>query len=232
MSFLVVFALFFTSNFTDISAKAEENPGSEILTQEKFLELQKEGIYGLDVTYEMAKEAFDPPEGIEEIIVKKDDIQYGPAQPNDGTTWRAGDIFITAKPGNGIVSWTYGHAGIMGTDGKIVDMISSGVRKIWPYEWFSQNGSISVYRVPNSSVAWNAGNWATNYYSSYRGRVQYSINTDKYSKDKMYCSKLVWQAYWFGTGSAPVLRSPSFAIIHPYGLTTQFNSAYKPYRIY
>lgn len=118
----------------------------------------------------------------------------------------------------------------MGTDGKIVDMIQSGVRKVWPYEWFSQNSSISVYRVPNSSVAWNAANWATNYYSSYRGKVQYAINTDKYSKNKMYCSKLVWQAYWFGTGSAPVLRNPSFAIIHPYRLTTQFNRCFSLYK--
>lgn len=101
LSFVVIFALFFTSTFTNTYVQAEENSSPETLTQEKSLELQKEGIYESDVTYEMAKEGekFDPPQPLETPI-NKDDIQYGPAKPNDGTAWRAGDIFITSKPGN------------------------------------------------------------------------------------------------------------------------------------
>lgn len=46
-------------------------------------------------------------------------------------------------------------------------------------------------------------------------------------KNPTYCSKLVFQALYFGSGSRNVMQAVS-GIVTPYGLIDTFTSAYRP----
>lgn len=237
VSLSIVLSLMSISTF----AHAEEQSGNlEFLTVDRYKELQKEGILGEDVTYELAQKLFEAPQESEELGILDnleelgilDNLEEVPVEDTNvmaaAASYRPGDIFISSKPGGGMVSWVHGHAGIIGSDGQIIHMIQSGVKKESVGNFLKHNKGTNAFRVPNSTVARNAGSWASNYYNNWKGKAKYQINTAKYTQNEMYCSKLVWQAYWFGTGSAPVLKNPTFAILHPYGLTTQFNLSYQP----
>lgn len=82
-------------------------------------------------------------------------------------------------------------------------------------------------------LANNAARWADrNYYSSTGSatrniKPKYKITHKLYSKNPTYCSKIVFQAYWYGTGSAPVMKEAN-GFVAPYALIGFFNNAYKP----
>ncbi|WP_332380208.1 DUF536 domain-containing protein [Lactococcus cremoris] len=46
-----------------------------------------------------------------------------------------------------------------------------------------------------------------------------------------YCSKLVWQAYYFGSGNLPVMYGISDSVVAPTGLPALFTPAYAPYQV-
>lgn len=236
---LIIGSFLSINNF--VYAEGNNSDQQQMFTPERYKELQEQGILGEDVNYELAKTLFDVPEELNSVedfdklaevgILEKVEVDSSMMHGTPYSSYRAGDIFVSSKPGGGMVSWVHGHAGIVGSDGQMIHMIQSGVKKESVSNFLKHNQGTSAYRVPNSTVSNNAAKWASNYYNNWRGKAQYSINTEKYTQNKMYCSKLVWQSYWFGTGSAPVLKNPTWVILHPYGLTGQFNSAYKPQSI-
>ncbi|NAM74901.1 hypothetical protein EX251_11460, partial [Staphylococcus epidermidis] len=73
---------------------------------------------------------------------------------------------------------------------------------------------IKVYRAPKKYRG-KAGNYAKSHFNG----VPYSITTNPYSKSVTYCSKLVWQSYYYGAGRLSVLPVvTSQFIIEPYSL--------------
>ncbi|MBU5317541.1 hypothetical protein KQI30_14895 [Clostridium bornimense] len=158
----------------------------------------------------------------------------------NGFTLKRGDILIT----NGTSSaGILGHAAICNGDNVVLDMAGAGLSsrqksQSWWINHYKNNGSnrwVKVYRMKDYNLAKQAARWADrNYYSTTGSSTQnifptYSLSGSLYSKNPSYCSKLVFQAYYFGTGSTPVMTEPpSFRTIHPYDLINYFNSSYKP----
>ncbi|PAF35566.1 hypothetical protein CHH58_16040 [Terribacillus saccharophilus] len=214
---LVVFSLI--PLITGTSANAQTgNPVSE----EEFNQLQQEGVYGDDVDYEM----FD--EFNSAVLDDSDLPQMLGTQSLEGYTGVTGDILITNDTqASGIT----GHAGIMVAPGKILEIRGKGheVTITTLYQWRTRYNKTNVYRVSDYSVASAAAKWArANYFDSNRN-PGYQINTSLYSKSPTYCSKIVWQAFYYGTGAKKVMKTPLERMVHPYVLPNLFYSNYKPY---
>ena len=72
-----------------------------------------------------------------------------------------------------------------------------------------------VYRHSDSSIAEDAAQWAEDTYKD--SDAEYVITMDLESTDETYCSKLVWQAYYYGhTPSAA--NGPTWGVRLPYSL--------------
>lgn len=147
---------------------------------------------------------------------------------------RRGDVLVT----NGTSSAGFlGHAAIANGENQVLDMPGSGrtSRQMSSQAWVNEykgKGWVRGYRT-SSGIADNAARWADRNYFSTNGTANqnifpsYSITTQLYSKNPSYCSKLVFQAYCFGTGSVPVMKNSS-GIVTPYGLMDRFNANYRP----
>ncbi|MED3201269.1 hypothetical protein [Bacillus toyonensis] len=147
-----------------------------------------------------------------------------------GFNIKAGDILITNGTSSaGIV----GHAAIANGDNHILDIPGPGqtTRQLSTANWineYKKKGWVKVYRLSNNSLARQAASWADrNYFSTSGSATQnifpkYGIDYHLYSKNPTYCSKIVYQAYYYGTGSASVMI-PSSGFVAPYGLIAKFD---------
>ena len=136
---------------------------------------------------------------------------------------KKGDFFIT----NNVSSKGFtGHAAIYTGKGKVKEAPGYGqpVRVKSFSDWKKstlkkRKGSpkhryIKVYRA-SKKYRGKAGSYAKSHFNG----VPYSITTNPYSKSVTYCSKLVWQSYYYGAGRLSVLPVvTSQFIIEPYSL--------------
>lgn len=156
-------------------------------------------------------------------------------------TVKKGDILITGRGIGGLI----GHAAIMTTDYWVLEMpggpgwqhgIKSNNRQISKYAWFDEHKSdwTTVYRCGRGDAAHEAAVWADHTYYNLSGgatktkHITYKITTDIWSTNPSYCSKLVIQAYYYGTGKKKVIRDLSIAgrIIVPTTIPSYFLSPY------
>ncbi|KAJ0179178.1 hypothetical protein K1T71_004890 [Dendrolimus kikuchii] len=161
-------------------------------------------------------------------------------------TVKKGDILITGRGIGGLV----GHAAIMTSDYWVLEMPGGGGwehgirdnnRQIGKDKWFDEHASdwTTVYRCPDGAAARGAAGWADRTYYNPSGgakklkHITYKITTDIWKTNPSYCSKLVVQAYYFGTGSKKVIKDlsligriivpstiPSY-FLHPYQLVNK-----------
>lgn len=127
--------------------------------------------------------------------------------PN-GTAAKAGDILVTSDAySKGIV----GHTGIVTSGSEYLETRGEGyypqIRSL--SKWFDYKGKpTKVVRISNSSKANAAGLYARLYEGS---RIPYKITMNLLDSQYTYCSKLVYQAYAFGTsGVFPILEGSRF----------------------
>nr|XP_021182739.2 uncharacterized 30.3 kDa protein [Helicoverpa armigera] len=154
-------------------------------------------------------------------------------------TVRKGDILITGRGSGGLL----GHAAIMTTDTWVLEMpggkgwqngIPDNNRQITKHKWFDIHASdwTTVYRCPDAGIASQAARWADRkYYNPNEGstktiHITYALTTNFQTTNPSYCSKLVLQAYYYGTGSNKVIRNPGNAIIVPTSIPTYFLRPY------
>ncbi|AIS61081.1 hypothetical protein [Listeria ivanovii] len=155
-----------------------------------------------------------------------------------GYTVKKGDILITNGTSS---SGLLGHAAIANGNEYILDIPGKGetTRQQSTAKWMKEydgKGWVKVYRLKDSSVANAAASWADkNYYSTNGTSKQnifpkYGMTGSRYSKNPTYCSKIVLQAYYFGTGSKPVVHVfPSLVAV--YDLPNYFSKSYKPQQV-
>ncbi|QYA46073.1 hypothetical protein KYI13_12330 (plasmid) [Macrococcoides bohemicum] len=138
-------------------------------------------------------------------------------------TPKAGDIIYT---NNAFLSELGapipGHAAIYVGDGKIVEINGYGhIPATHSYSNFvktkrgtkSDRWIVRVYRTSNTTNAIKASTYA----KSLSGKnIPYGIFTSMKDKSKLYCSKLVWQAYYFGAGSSSVVNTNPETVIPKY----------------
>ena len=115
-----------------------------------------------------------------------------------------------------------GHAGIAISSTSILHIAGPGKHPSvisidsWNNEYLEESGDYTlIYRHSNSTVASQAAQWANRTYRN--SNAEYVISTDLFSTNETYCSKLVWQAYYFGP-STPHATFPSLNIVNPYQL--------------
>lgn len=162
-----------------------------------------------------------------------------------------GDILICTTEGgsSSIVAGNVGHAVIIVTDNNVLEMVGgnsivnsleSNNRIISVEDWCNirSKDTIALYRCPDREAAYSAADWAyRNYYNNTDGQaktvhVNYNITPDIFSTNQSYGSKLVLQAYYFGTGTKSIINP--FKIVHPFNLVVvpnnipdYFNSQYE-----
>ena len=128
----------------------------------------------------------------------------------------AGDVFITSST---VSSGLLGHAGISISSSSILHIAGPGEHPdtISKNSWLNKydEGWNKVYRHSDSSIAEDAAQWAEDTYKD--SDAEYVITMDLESTDETYCSKLVWQAYYYGhTPSAA--NGPTWGVRLPYSL--------------
>ncbi|MGC4379343.1 hypothetical protein WD019_20875, partial [Fictibacillus sp. Mic-4] len=166
----------------------------------------------------------------------------------EGFTIKKGDILITDA--TSLYGLT-GHAAIATTDNYILDapgykiQTSRGMKKTTRQskvkDWLNQynntrGGTVWVYRVSSkySWVANAAADWADRHYYSSTGSAtqnifpSYGINLYTKDTDPTYCSKIVYQAYYYGSSNLPFMVPVAASIIGPYGLIDHFEPKYQP----
>lgn len=165
------------------------------------------GELGTDVSFDLWKELYEESKQLEASFLKDSSLNSSSLNPLASYSMKAGDIFITnATVSSGIV----GHAGIAINSTYILHI--PGPNKTtqlltlsdWKSKYAGSNGTTWVHRVNSSDLASKAANWALkNYYnssgstSSQNIKPSYSITTSLFSKDPTYCSKIVYQAYYY-----------------------------------
>ncbi|XP_049865398.1 uncharacterized 30.3 kDa protein-like [Pectinophora gossypiella] len=158
-------------------------------------------------------------------------------------TVRRGDILISGRGIGGLL----GHAAIMTTDYYVLEMrggkgwlngIKDNNRQVSKHAWFDehQHDWTTVYRVPNSRIVALAARWADHTYYNPSGgakktkHITYRIDTHVWRTDPSYCSKLVVQAYYYGTGKANVIyrgMMRAARVIAPTQIPSYFMPDYK-----
>lgn len=191
-----------------------------------YLGLVEEHVLASDVSFEEWCKFLENEKSWEKSLNDSEEFMLVYDSTNAGTygavvpySMQKGDIFIT----NGTASSAIlGHAGIAVSSAAIIHTAGKGEVPAlislnnWNLKYTNEESDTwtKIYRHTSSSVATQAGNWAYNTY--YNSGATYQISTNHQSTDTTYCSKLVWQAYYYGP-SSPCASIPS-GIISPYNV--------------
>lgn len=127
-----------------------------------------------------------------------------------------GDVFIT----NGTSSYGLtGQAGIAISSSKILNIAGKkySPAKIDKNSWdrnYTKKGWTKVYRHKNNKIANKASDWANDTYTD--SKAKYKITRDLSTTEETYCSKIVFQAYYYAKNDElPSVRK----IVLPYKLS-------------
>lgn len=196
------------------TAFAEETPNSNSndTRYQEYIELVKEGILDEEVTFEYWQELKERSTSLESELEDSAAITL-----NAAYSMKAGDVFITnATSSYGLT----GHAGIAISSTRILHIAGPGHNPVtvslkkW-HEDYTDHGWTKVYRHADSKVASAAASWAED---TYRGSdAEYLIDMNLRYTEKTYCSKIVWQAYYYGPDSRNA-NGPTTGIRLPYDL--------------
>lgn len=168
---------------------------------------------------------------------------YVIVDPGEGSGYsmEPGDIFTTSATSS---SGLTGHSGIAITSTYILHIPAPGTttERLTLAQWKSKyrGGTTWVHRVHSLTYSQRtalAKYIASKYWNAWGSidadqsiRPSYAITTNTSSFNPTYCSKIVWQAYYYGTGSLPVIGWGNNTIITPYSIRdgSPFNANYKP----
>lgn len=197
------------------------------LTKEAYSEVLKSGVLDETITYDkwLQINSEDRSNPIKEHSILLTD-SLNAVQSLSATLVR-GDILIS----NGTSSFGLtGHAGIVVGADEILHIRGDGYSPdVIPFEdWEDRYGkarggmvNTEIYRISNWTYRNNAATWANKNYK--KSGASYNIVSSLTSLDPTYCSKIVWQAYRYGS-SVSLVDTPSTGIATPYGLPTYFKS--------
>lgn len=219
IAILIFVVLLFTLSTQAAAAEVPQNPNE----YNEYLGYVQQGILGEDVTFDDWKYLKNKASELEAALEASSefDLIYDSTNPSSTYstyTLTKGDVFITNGTSSAGIT---GHAGIAASNSQILHIAGFGYNptKISLSTWHTQytNNSDSswtkIYRHSSCTVANQAANWAVNTYDG--SSAVYSITQDVSTTYETYCSKLVWQAYFYGANSATYLSS---GYILPYSL--------------
>lgn len=195
-------------------------------TRKQYDKLVKDGVVGNDVSYQDLKTKFEEGKKFEQTLENSGKFHRVKRSASSMPYLEAGDIIITNSTSSGGIT---GHAAIaLGSD-EILHIAGPGQRVtvVSPstFENMYSSGWIKVYRPNNSRIGGEAASWAER---TYRGsNAKYKITMNLASTDETYCSKIVWQAYYYGVGKnvvAYIGQNITWGMRHPYDLVDVLSS--------
>lgn len=209
---------------------ASDATNLDLKEQKKYEELKKEGVLGEDVSYNEWRSLNEESKMLEKSLTESTDfieVYSTPGESAGGSyNMKTGDVFITNGTSS---SGLTGHSGIAISTSQILHIAGPGKtpKTISLSAWnsgYSKKGWTRVYRHSNSKTATAAGNWASKKYKG--SSAKYKITSDLTSTKETYCSKIVWQAYYYGP-SSPSISGTTTGIKIPYGLPNTIKNIYK-----
>lgn len=205
-----------SGGISSVSASEEEVNPEELFSQEQYDKGVSEGWIDEDMSLEdlqqIQKESLQLAEQLE------DDPNFYEVQTREVQTspYRAGDIIVT----NGVKLPILGHAGIFVGKNTILHIAGKGYNPStktmneWLKSYTRKKGTwTKVYRCSTPSYGPAASKWAMKKYHG--SKATYQISKDRKSTAKTYCSKIVWQSYYYGAGSKSVTDGLNSGLIHP-----------------
>ena len=221
----IVFAIFvMILNTIPASAVSNDSYSSEYT---EYLGYVNQGILGEDISFEYWKHLKELSCELEKSLENSSVFQVVYDSTSANSTYSTysmmpGDIFIT----NGTSSaGLTGHAAIAISKYSLLHIAGFGesVTTINLDNWhnrYTSEGWTKVYRNPNSSVAENAAQWAVDTY--FNSSAVYMLTQDVSSTYYTYCSKIVWQSYYYGNSPSAASYLASGYIL-PYSLPGLIN---------
>ena len=138
---------------------------------------------------------------------------------------KPGDILVTNKS---IVTSLFGHSAIYIGDDTVVEIKGYHQYPIKTryQDFLKQNATTSkwvkIYRVPDRDVGKRAADFAAHHLAD--TDMPYALDPTLRNLTSTYCSKLIWQAYYYGAGASSVTGSDQL-VISPYLLPTYIKGA-------
>ena len=188
---------------------------------EEYLEYVEQGILSEEISYSDWINLIHENQRLEVALEESDrfELVYSSTDParSSSFTMKYGDIYITNATSSAGLT---GHAGIAMNDISIIHIRGYGhtLSTISHASWLElySGGWTKVYRHTNSDVAWDAATWArTNYYNS---NAEYALTVDFTVTNPTYCSKIVWQSYYFIRPGVYAVMPSNGALVLPYDL--------------
>ncbi|WP_094700709.1 YiiX/YebB-like N1pC/P60 family cysteine hydrolase [Brevibacillus laterosporus] len=147
-------------------------------------------------------------------------VDSGYYYPGTNIAVRIGDVLVTNNTSSAGLT---GHAGIVNDNYEVTSIAGYGYHpeNTSIEQWFREYPNEKVYRYNGGKRdAYNAGNWARLYVKNYKNAT-YGLTAKLSSFTQTYCSKIVWQAYYYGADINFRDQNPTAAI-----------GGYAPYDIY
>lgn len=190
----------------------------------EYLSCIDQGILGDDVTYEVWKSLREESYALEAALEASTEFELVYSSKSSAYAsyfMRAGDVLITNAT---VSSAIVGHAAIAISSSEILHIAGPGHTpstlslSSWHDNYTLKKGSdtwTKIYRHSNNTIATKAAEWAENTYKN--SGAGYYISQDVQSTTLTYCSKIVWQAYFYGPASTDATYLASGYIL-PYNL--------------
>lgn len=98
---------------------------------------------------------------------------------------------------------------------------------------------LQIWRIPNKAMANKCASYADKNFWNSSGKyvknrhITYLLRSSTLTTNPNYCSKMVFQAYWNGSGNAPVMQgyASGLTFIAPNALPNLFTASYRPYKV-
>ena len=236
---------FFTKSPVEASNEVDERELD--ISIKNYEELIQKGILSNDIDYETWIEINKQAKKEEAIYLEKNKTHLQEHKdPNINSkkdSVRTGDILISN--GTSFNGFT-GHVGIAVSSNEVLHTANknSVPEVISLNKWIETYGleapdegfiptNTEVYRFENADQPLWAGypekaaEWARRTYEN--SGYEYEITTDLFSTNPTYCSKIVWQAYYYAGGQwgPRFMDIPKTNIPTPYGMPTYFKNGWE-----
>lgn len=156
---------------------------------------------------------------------------------------RKGDILVVQGSG-------FGHAAIATSNNYVLEMHGGGNIVNWTLTGIADNNRQYTTRdwiklhIKNWTQIWRPRQgigteaatyadykfWSSTHSLKKNRHITYGLGAGPKVTNPNYCSKMVWQAFYFGTGSKKVAKGTSF-FITPSSLPNSLTDAYKAYKV-
>jgi uncharacterized protein YycO len=124
---------------------------------------------------------------------------------------KAGDVLYSRV---GDETKFVGHVAIVDDTGYVIHMMKNGGMKRQTVSSYARSFTFDVYQARTVSVGYNASRQAKSIWNNYSTTATYTTGTPLHGyRTSQYCTKLVWQAYYYTTNKVN-LGDLSFTLYH------------------